>query len=107
MKAATEKKLISGIIVAIVSVLAILVIFIFLSRRQQDTAAIVKHTNDVLYQTQEVLDISQQYELGVKNFLLTGDSVFLDLIHTLEPRLPGAVARLKTLTTDNPAQQRR
>jgi PAS domain S-box-containing protein len=107
MKAAVEKKLISGIIVAIASVLAILVVFIFQSNRQQDTAAIIKHTNEVLYRTQEVLDVSQEYELGVKNFLLTGDSVFLDSIRLLEPLLPAAIGRLKALTTDNPEQQRR
>jgi PAS domain S-box-containing protein len=107
MKAAIEKKLISGIIVAIVSVLAILVVLLFQSGRQQDATAIIKHTNDVLYQTQEVLDISQQYELGVKNFLVTGDSVFLDSVRLLEPRLPAAIARLKALTIDNPAQERR
>ncbi|HEY4063679.1 MAG TPA: ATP-binding protein [Puia sp.] len=104
MKAAVEKKLISGIVIAIVSVLAILVLSIFQSGRLQDTAAAIKHTNQVLFQVQEIEDFSQRYELGVKNFLLTGEGHFLDSAVGLEQRLREGVARLKTLTADNPEQ---
>jgi PAS domain S-box-containing protein len=107
MKAAVEKKLSTGMVIAILSVLAIVILSIFQSRRLQDTGAIVKHTNQVLYQAQDVLDISLQYELGVKNFLLTGDSVFLDSAARLEPSLSGGIARLKALTSDNAGQQDR
>src|SRR5258708_172170 len=67
MKTAIEKKLISGIVIAIVSVLAIVFFTLFQSRSLQDTSALLKHTNQVIYLTQEVLDVSQRYELEVKN----------------------------------------
>ena len=107
MKAAIEIKLINGTVIAIMSVLAIVLLSIFQSGRMKDTAAAVKHTNQVLFLTGEVLDRSQRYELGVENFLLTGDGVFLDSAKLLEPGLPERIARLKALTADNPLQQAR
>jgi PAS domain S-box-containing protein len=107
MKAAIEKKLMSGIVIATVSVFAIVVISIFQSRRLQDTATILKHTNQVLFQAQEVMDINYQQESGIKNFLLTGDSVFLDSAARSEALLQKRIDGLKALTVDNAGQQAR
>jgi PAS domain S-box-containing protein len=51
MRAAIGRQWINGIIVAIVSVLAIVVLSIWQYRRIQDTGATIRHTNQVLYQT--------------------------------------------------------
>jgi PAS domain S-box-containing protein len=98
-------KLVYGVVAAIVSVLVIAVLSIWQYRRIQDTGKIIRHTNDVLAQTQRVLNAEVQYELNVKNFLLTGDSVFLRMAGDSLAILPAEINLVKTLTADNPVQQ--
>lgn len=107
MKVALGNKLGYGIVVAIVSILVIVVLSIWQYRRIQDTGATIKHANQVLYQTQAVLNDAVQYELNIKNFLLTGDSTFLFTAADSLSALPGRIDNLKQLTADNPGQQRR
>ncbi len=45
-----------------------------------------------------------QYELNVKNFLLTGDSTFLDTAGDSATLLPAKIEQLKSLTADEPSQ---
>jgi len=85
----------------------IVVFSIWQYRRIQDNGLIIRHTNLVLYQTQEVLNDAVQYELNVKNFLLTGDSSFLIKANDSLQFLPGKLDTLKRLTADNPYQQAR
>jgi len=99
-------KLVYGVGVAIVSVLVIVVLSIWQYRRIQDNGGIIRHTNEVLSQTQRVLNAEMTYELNVKNFLLTGDSVFLRMAGDSLAILPGEIELVKTLTADNPVQQR-
>jgi PAS domain S-box-containing protein len=107
MKSAMGNKLGYGIVVAIVSILVIVILSIWQYRRIQDTGAIIRHTNQVLFQTQAVENAAVQYELNVKNFLLTGDSSFLATSADSLAVLPREIGGLKTLTADNPIQQRR
>jgi PAS domain S-box-containing protein len=106
MKPTIERTLITSIVIAITGVLAIVVISIRQSARLQDGAAIIRHSHQVIYETQEVLGISSRYELSVKNFLLTGDSSFLDSLRISGSLLQGKIADLKELTGDNPRQQK-
>jgi PAS domain S-box-containing protein len=107
MKSAMGNKLGYGIVVAIVSILVIVILSIWQYRRIQDTGVIIRHTNLVLFQTQAVENSAVQYELNVKNFLLTGDSSFLLTSADSLAVLPREIRSLKTLTADNPIQQRR
>lgn len=107
MKSAMRNKLGYGIVVAIVSILVIVILSIWQYQRIQDTGAIIRHTNQVLFQTQAVENAAVQYELNVKNFLLTGDSSFLLTSADSLAVLPLEIHNLKTLTADNPIQQRR
>jgi CHASE3 domain sensor protein len=100
-------KLVYGIVTTIVSILVIVVLSIWQYQRIRDTGAVVRHANQVLYQTQDVLNIAMQYELNVKNFLLTHDSSFLDSASRSFSLLPTAIDSLKRLTADNPDQVRR
>lgn len=107
MKAAIEKQLINGIVIAIASVLVIVVLSIWQYRRIQDTGAVNKHTNQVLYQTEQVLNGAVQYELNVKNFLLTGDSLFLLTAEDSVTLLPGKMDQLGFLSAGDSGQLRR
>jgi PAS domain S-box-containing protein len=107
MRPAIGKQLINGIVIAIGIVIVIVMLSIWQYRRIQDTGLILKHTNQVLYQTEQVLNGTVQYELNVKNYLLTGDSIFLRTAGDLVSLLPAKIGELKSLTADNPAQQQR
>src|SRR5260221_1325060 len=107
MKRTLEKKLTNGVAVAIASVLVIVVFSLWQYRRIQDNGLIIRHTNTVLFQTQDVLSDAVQYELNVKNFLLTGDSSFLVKAADSLKLLPVKLDTLKRLTADNPHQQAR
>src|ERR1700743_46887 len=105
MISAMGNKLVYGIVVAIVSVLVIVVLSIWQYRRIQDMGVIIRHANQILTQTQAVQNAETQYELNVKNFLLTGDSSFLRMASDTLAVLPAEIDRLKTLDTDFPAHQ--
>lgn len=98
-------KLVYGVVVAIVSVLVIVVLSIWQYRRIQDTGGVIRHTNEVLAQTERVLNAETQYELNVKNFLLTGDSAFLHIAGDSLAVLPAEISLVKALTADNSVQQ--
>jgi PAS domain S-box-containing protein len=106
MKSAMGNKLVYGIVTAILSILVIVVLSIWQYQRIRDSGAIVRHANQVLYQTQTVLNTAMQYELNSKNFLLTHDSVFLDSASHSLSILPLAIDSLRRLTADNPDHQR-
>ncbi len=102
MKSAMGNKLVYGIVTTIVSILVIVVLSIWQYQRIRDAGAVVRHANRILYETQAVLNTSMQYELNVKNFLLTRDSSFLDSANHSLTLLPLAIDSLKRLTADNP-----
>ena len=107
MKGSIEKTLLTGITIALASVLAIVLVSLWQSRRLRDTASIIRHTNVVIYETKEILDITTRYELDVKNFLLTGNPVFLDSLNALSIRQHDTLAQLKRQVSDNPPQEDR
>jgi PAS domain S-box-containing protein len=124
MRTGRDKRLINGMIIATAGALAIVVLSIWQYRRIQDTSGTIRHTNQVLFQTDEVLNEVMQYQLNVKNFLLTGRSNLGGPDLTGRANLPDTVGNpvrdggavslissglsaLKTLTADNPGQQLR
>ena len=107
MKPTIERTLITGIVIAITGVLAIVVISIRQSTRLQDGSAIIRHSHQVIRETQEVLGLSTRYELSVKNFLLTGDSSFADSLGSYASQLQHRITELAELTIDNRVQQER
>jgi len=107
MKIAIGRSLITGIIIAITGVLAIVLISIRQSARLQDTSAIIRHSHQVITQTREVFEFSIRYELNVKNFLLTGEPSFLDSVNGEAILLQARIRDLKELTHDNARQQQR
>ncbi len=104
---ATERKLGNGIVATIAVVITIVVLSIWQYQRIQDTSVTIRHTNTVLFMTDHVLNAAVQYELHVKNFLLTGDSTFLDKAGDSVGRIPVMIDSLRNLVADNPVQQMR
>jgi len=119
MRTARDKRLINGMIIATAGVLAIVVLSIWQYRRIQDAGGIIRHTNQVLFQTDEVLSRLMQYQLNVKNSFLTANNNLLTGRDNLSDSVGAAMGEggaglvssgisiLKTLTADNPVQQLR
>lgn len=101
MRVAIGKQVINGIVIAVLIVLAIAALSIWQYRRIQDNGALVRRTNQVLYQIEMVSATEMQYELNLKNFQLTGDSSFLVVADDSARRLPAKIDTLRTMTADD------
>jgi PAS domain S-box-containing protein len=101
MRVAIGKQVINGIVIAVLIVLAIAALSIWQYRRIQDTGALVRRTNQVLYQIEMVSATEMQYELNLKNFQLTGDSSFWVVANDSARRLPAKIDTLRTMTADD------
>lgn len=70
------------------------------------------HTRDVnhTYEVELAIDrariLIEQSETSRRGFVLTGEQVYLDTYRTCMGQLPAMLARIATLTRDNPRQQR-
>jgi len=95
MRTARDKRLINGMIIATAGVLAIVVLSIWQYQRIQDTRGTIGHTNQVLFQTEEVLNEVLQYHSLPDTAGNPGKFAF------------SGISVLKTLTADNPDQQLR
>jgi PAS domain S-box-containing protein len=114
MRTARDKRLINGMITATGGVLAIVVLSIWQYRRIQDTGTTIRHTNQVLFQTDEVLNEVMRYQLNVKNsFFAVNNSVSAsgnsvpDTTGNPGKLAFSGISALKMLTADNPDQQLR
>ncbi len=93
----------------IVLVLIIFVALIFLSFRQtlesKATAALVSHTQEVLFHTASLSSHITDIETGSRGFLLTGQEAFLEPQEKSKLLVYKEIDELKQLTKDNPPQQ--
>lgn len=67
----------------------------------------MRHTNDVLTGIAGANQVKAQYELNVRNFLLTGDSGLLHKAGKLSHVFTERIGAIRGMTADNPVQQRR
>lgn len=66
----------------------------------------VSHTNKVKFQLEGILSRLKDAEAGARGYLLTRDSFVLAPFTVAEKVLPKYVAEVRTLTADNPLQQK-
>ncbi len=67
----------------------------------------VEHTQLVLERLENLVSLCKDLESGQRGFDLTLQEDFLDAYSRALHKLPAATSQLRTLTIDNPAQQRR
>ena len=65
------------------------------------------HTTNVLETLHEAMDAMVDQETGVRGYLITGDERFLEPYHRGGNAYTAAIQKIRDLTSDNPAQQRR
>jgi len=105
MKTFFGNRLANAIAIAIVTVLVIVVLSVWQYQRIRDSGAIIRRSNALLLQSNQVQRTSDQFEGSVKNFLLTGDSSFLDTADRIASRLPPAIDSLRSLVDEDSVQR--
>ena len=70
-----------------------------------NSSRLVGHTHLVIKQINQVVSDVKDAESAQRGYLITGDEVFLSAHHDVVIKLPNAIAALRTLTSDNPAQR--
>ena len=107
MKQVTGKFLKIGIFSILTALIVIAFVLIKQSQELRKTAAVVAHTTEVLYNSQKLLSATAERRITERNFMLTGDSVQLDILEQLNRAQQSALARIQKLTADNRSQQLR
>lgn len=67
----------------------------------------VEHTWQTINQVETIMSSAKDAESGARGFLLTGDETYLQPYRDAARELPSELDRFQSLTSDNPAQQRR
>jgi signal transduction histidine kinase/ActR/RegA family two-component response regulator len=77
---------------------------IWIGSRYVDQAGWVHHTLEVETAVSDTWSLLQAAEIGQRSFVLTGEEGFLEPYIDAQQKLPAALDRLQTLTSDNPEQ---
>ncbi|PTT11984.1 histidine kinase, partial [Flavobacterium sp. HMWF030] len=80
----------------------------FLSIRSLlDSNSWIKHTQEVIYNLNEGSALVTEAQTSMRGYLITGDEQFVDRYHQSEEKSNNYFEKVKELTVDNPAQQKR
>ena len=93
-----------GLIVAILAVLIVALVSYRSLQGRTEAFDLVTHTLEVIQQLEVIASTAKDAETGQRGYLLTGDTPHLDLYNRARTNLPGMLAHLSELVSDNPAQ---
>lgn len=106
MKTLRDKLLFLIVALVLLSIIFFALASFQLSKKINDTIAVIAHTNEFLYQTQNILTLSIDNVAMSRGYALTGKEEYLGLLKKSEKDLYEVLARIQTLTSDNEEQQR-
>jgi two-component system, NarL family, sensor kinase len=106
MKVNFGNRLITTFAIIILSVLILAFITHSTNQTYQNTFYWVKHTQQVLYLSEEVSSVIKDLESSTRGYVITGDRDFLEPFHKRRQTIITYLDSLKKLTADNPSQQR-
>jgi PAS domain S-box-containing protein len=100
-----------GLFVGVGLVIAVLIVNAGVAFRQaarmHADSSWVAHTHEVLASQGEVLSAMKDAETGVRGFLVTGQTKYLEPYENARREVEGSIERFAELTVDNPIQQSR
>jgi PAS domain S-box-containing protein len=94
-----------GLGLAVALILGASAIAHFTQRELLSAGRAVDHTRLVLYQIEQLHSLIKDTGVGLRSYLISGDEQFLETGSQAADALPGALARVRELTSDNPARQ--
>jgi methyl-accepting chemotaxis protein len=101
------KKIAAGFALSIVLMATIGVVAYRSINTLSTTSQMVTHTHHVLELLDDVFNVLQDAEIGMRGYVITGDENFLEPYQNAETKIVTVVNDLRTLIADNPAQQKR
>ena len=105
----TLRPLTPGLLVGFGAIVAVLIVAFAAERTNlrnvYDASEWVAHTQAVRAALQEVLAAAVDAETGQRGFIIMGDESYLEPYTRSRDTLAADIARLRTLTADNPTQQ--
>src|ERR1700726_527681 len=107
MKWSIEKKTGAGLAVAGMILLLVAGLLYRHGRSFIEASEWVSHTHEVLAELEGTLSGVAEAQTATRGYIITGQEVFLEPYQVAGPAVGGHLARLKTLTADNPNQERR
>ncbi|HUQ07298.1 MAG TPA: CHASE3 domain-containing protein [Kofleriaceae bacterium] len=72
-----------------------------------DNTGRLTHTHEVRREAEQIASLMKDVETGTRGFAITGDDVFLEPFNRASTVVDGVAERLRAMTSDNPAQQKR
>ena len=105
MKITLDKKILGGFAICSVVLLVVAGISYRNSERLVATGELVNHTNEVIYELDQVLISSVNAETGVRGYVITNDESYLEPFNDAKSKLFVHIDNVKRLTVDNSAQQ--
>lgn len=103
----TERKVQRGFVLALACLGVIGVVSYFSIVRLRDDATWVQHTDEVIIRLELLFSVMTDAQNGHRGYVVTGDETYLEPYRVAVQTADSDVRRLRKLTADNPAQQRR
>ena len=102
-----ERKIQIGFGIAVAIIVAVGAAALRSTTATVESALWVAHTLEVRRQLGATFADLITVETAVRGYVITGDTTYLGPYHAAQATVGGLLAGLRTLTADNPAQQRR
>ena len=107
LKISTEKILIAGIVLLLLSVATIIIVSIDEEKQTNFASKQEAHIQEALFHSQKLLSLVIDNEAAARGFVLTGKKTFLEPIENSQKEIYNQMALIKVLTVNNPLQKAR
>jgi len=107
MKSKIDPKIIVGFVLAVAVLLLTAAASFWSIQGLKVQTERVEHTYQVLQEAETITAVLKDAQAGTRGYLLTGDTVYLRPYSIATGQLPAALARVQSLTVDNPDQRAR
>jgi hypothetical protein len=99
-------------LLATLSLSLIALILLWLAYQQSNAQLLearrwVEDIHVVMEKVERVVSLLKDIEIGQRGFVSTGQDVFLEPYNLALPKLPTTISQIRSLTSDNPSQQKR
>lgn len=102
-----ERKIIFFLFLVAIALMSTLALFYYTTQKIKSTSDLMKHAEEVLHKSDNVLLDIINIETGSKGYILTGNELFLEPFNNAVASINHNLAELAILTKDNPNQQLR
>ena len=96
----------AGFVAALAALIATGVVSLQIPAKQSESKRWVDHTHEVIQELEGISSNVKDAETGQRGYLITGDERYLEPYEAAIAQIDAQLQQLKTLTVDNPTQQR-